>query len=211
MKDFQWFTKPSTGTVTRVNQALARPTSGQWCQLHWEWKWKLNTLLLKCWRQFRYLLGPFSNHNWSPKSKSQAIKTKSESQGTKNWVAQGSYSYCPRPPLPPASSPGSFWRPLVGTTLTTGCWWNSALLFISSALDLLILTPSFTCRTKHEWKFPTTSMDSIHLPKIEHKCDPSVYTRIPVQDALAMKRKRLCRGSDGAAPLWQDTLMESIS
>ena len=41
-------------------------------------------------------------------SKSQTIKTKSESQGTKKLFAQGSYSYCPRPPLPPASSPGSF-------------------------------------------------------------------------------------------------------
>ena len=92
--------------------------------------------------------------------------------------AQGSYSYCPRPPLPPASSPGSFCRPLVGTTLTTGCWWNSALLFISSALDLLILTPSFTWRTKHEWKFPTTSMEKSTL-------SPACATRQCFQSAFS--------------------------
>ena len=69
---------------------------------------------------------------------------------------------CPRPPLPPppANSPGSLFNPRIGTTLTTGCWWNSPLLFISCALLLLILTPSFTWRTKQDWKVPTTFMEN---------------------------------------------------
>ena len=48
---------------------------------------------------------------------------------------------CPCPLPPPASSPGSVWSPLVGTTRTTGCWWNSALLFIS-----VFFYPSIFCR-----------------------------------------------------------------
>ena len=190
-------------------------------------KMEVGSWILYCWQRFGSSTDRFQASSGKHNHKKQQIaKSERESQlFTKNTGAQGSFPpahpptplalACPRPPWPPlpppACSPGSFWSPWVGTTLTTGCWWNSAFEFINSALDLLILTPSFTCRTKHEWKFPTTSMDSIHLPTIEHKCDPIVYTRIPVQDALAMKRKRLCRGSDGAAPLWQDTLMESIS
>ena len=72
---------------------------------------------------------------------------------------------CPLPlwprPLPPlCSSPCSCWIPLIGTTLTTGCWWNSLLLFITqSALDLLILTPSFTCLAIDDWKDSSTFIE----------------------------------------------------
>ena len=42
---------------------------------------------------------------------------------------------CPLPLPPPllcsiTASPCSCCKPLIGTTLTTGCWWNSLLLFI---------------------------------------------------------------------------------
>ena len=63
-------------------------------------------------------------------------------------------------PLCP-SSPCSCWIPLIGTTLTTGCWWNSLLLFIKqSALDLLILTPSLTCLAIEDWNDPKTFMEN---------------------------------------------------
>ena len=63
--------------------------------------------------------------------------------------------------LPPWSSPCSCWRPLMGTTLTTGCWWNSLLLFIKqSAFDLFILTPSFTCLAIDDWKVSSTFIEN---------------------------------------------------
>ena len=67
---------------------------------------------------------------------------------------------CPRPLPLLCSSPCSSWIPLIGTTLTTGCWWNSLLLFIKqTAFDLLILTPSFTCLAIDDWKDPSTSIE----------------------------------------------------
>ena len=72
---------------------------------------------------------------------------------------------CPLPRPPPllcsTASPCSSWMPLMGTTLTTGCWWNSLLLFIKqSAFDLLILTPSFTCLAMEEWNDWSTSIEN---------------------------------------------------
>ena len=49
----------------------------------------------------------------------------------------------------------------MGTTLTTGCWWNSLLLFIKqSAFDLFILTPSFTCLAIDDWKVSSTFIEN---------------------------------------------------
>ena len=68
-----------------------------------------------------------------------------ESPSTKNWFAQGSFSHSSYLPLSSSAScqlpgPASFWSPLVGTTRTTGCWWNSAFVFT------FFFDPSIFCR-----------------------------------------------------------------
>ena len=87
----------------------------------------------------------------------------------------------PRPPplLCSTASPCSCCKPLIGTTLTTGCWWNSLLLFIKqSALDLFILTPSFTCLAMEDWKDWSTSIE-------KSTCSPSCSAKQCFQRAFS--------------------------
>ena len=100
-------------------------------------------------------------------------------------------SSCPLPPASASSSPlhcttaspCSCCKPLIGTTLTTGCWWNSLLLFIKqSALDLFILTPSFTCLAMEDWKDWSTSIE-------KSTCSPSCSAKQCFQRAFSSCKK----------------------
>ena len=92
-------------------------------------------------------------------------------------------SYCPaaallsalaRPPAPASPAPGkacpawsspcSPWRPVKATSLVSGAWWNSLLLFrrMSAWLEL-ILTDSFTCLFKQLLKLPKAVIVKSHF------------------------------------------------
>ena len=63
----------------------------------------------------------------------------------------------PRPLASPMTSLSSCSSssPVVATTLTSGAWWNSALLFIKhSAVHMSILTASLTCLTRQLENLP---------------------------------------------------------
>ena len=110
---------------------------------------------------FSYQLGPSSGYNWIlgrdyKNSKVHKVKTKRRlltGQLVPNLLL---LLPLPRPPLPlsppcrrlPLAVPCSSWSPDIGMILTRGAWCHSVLLFIMhSALDMIILTASFTCLT----------------------------------------------------------------